>query len=54
MTFIWVSAAAIFGVVIVVTLLVGRRSTAFRDNESLRRATEEIERAERDRSRGSY
>jgi type IV secretory pathway VirB3-like protein len=52
MTFIWVSLVAIFVVVIAVTLLVGRRSTAFRDNEALRKATAEMERAERERDNG--
>ena len=44
MTLIWVSLVVIFAVVIAVTFLVGRRSTAFRDNQALRKATEQIRR----------
>ena len=44
MTFIWVSLVAVFAVVIAVTLLLGRRSTAFRDNQALRDAAEQLRR----------
>ena len=47
MTLIWVSFVVVFVVVIAVTLLVGRRSTAFRDNQALRDAAEQVRRSHR-------